>query len=486
MKIPRQMTVHGMKVLKCFYPKGLFHSSFAIVASKSRGQGIAFQHGDAAFRLCIVGRRCYATDSSGKERSSENKGILEEIRIEAAKISSKLGKYNQQFKETIEKAQLKIQEANAKIKLQENEANKIKYDTDLSTHKAIDNLPSRMELRRTQFARKLEFYFDSLQETIFTATKALNDVTGYSAIQKLRNSIKTMEDQLREQRLSLKRVKTEYERVVKHKTESQNEINALLQRKSSWDPADLEHFTKIYRENQNNVKLEIEKSQELKTMEKKTESLENDLYNAILTRYHEEQVWSDKIRRTSTWGTFLLMGVNILLFVVVQIVFEPWKRRRLVRAFEDKVKVALEDYKTDQDEKFDKLLKLLEQNEAAQNIVEKHLGINESLLEETEEPVSHKSPELREKNDAHVQQDIGSAEVVQNNENGLKDASKISTNQSLKHQLVISYQRLKSHAQSLYDNKLYIPSLASSVQSTLLHFWHQIRFLLGIEYINSE
>jgi len=59
-------------------------------------------------------------------------------------------------------------------------------------------------------------------------------------------------------------------------------------------------------------------------------------------RYHEEQIWSDKIRRASTWGTFALMGVNVLLFVVVQVGFEPWRRKRLVRGFEEKVKEAVQ------------------------------------------------------------------------------------------------------------------------------------------------
>jgi len=58
-------------------------------------------------------------------------------------------------------------------------------------------------------------------------------------------------------------------------------------------------------------------------------------------RYHEEQIWSDKIRRASTWGTFALMGVNVLLFVVVQVGLEPWRRGRLVRGFEEKVLEAV-------------------------------------------------------------------------------------------------------------------------------------------------
>ena len=66
---------------------------------------------------------------------------------------------------------------------------------------------------------------------------------------------------------------------------------------------------------------------------------------SILSRYHEEQVWSDKIRRMSTWGTWGLMGMNVLLFLIFQILVEPWRRKRLVQGFEDKVVEALEKEK---------------------------------------------------------------------------------------------------------------------------------------------
>jgi len=36
------------------------------------------------------------------------------------------------------------------------------------------------------------------------------------------------------------------------------------------------------------------------------------------------------------------MGVNVLLFVVVQVGLEPWRRKRLVRGFEEKVKEAVQ------------------------------------------------------------------------------------------------------------------------------------------------
>ena len=55
-------------------------------------------------------------------------------------------------------------------------------------------------------------------------------------------------------------------------------------------------------------------------------------------QYHEEQIWSDTIRRNSTWVTFGLMGVNIFLLLLSLAILEPWRRRRMVR----EIKKALE------------------------------------------------------------------------------------------------------------------------------------------------
>lgn len=77
-------------------------------------------------------------------------------------------------------------------------------------------------------------------------------------------------------------------------------------------------------------------------VERQAEAAAAKLSASILARYHEEQIWSDKIRRMSTWGTWGLMGVNVLLFLIFQIGVEPWRRKRLVKGFEDKVMEALE------------------------------------------------------------------------------------------------------------------------------------------------
>jgi len=132
-----------------------------------------------------------------------------------------------------------------------------------------------------------------------------------------------------------------YSTAISQRSGSQREVNELLQRKHAWTPNDLERFTALYRSDHANEQAETAAQDNLVATERRAEEAAARLSASILARYHEEQIWSDKIRRMSTWGTWGLMGVNVLLFLVFQIGVEPWRRRRLVKAFEEKVMEAL-------------------------------------------------------------------------------------------------------------------------------------------------
>ena len=116
----------------------------------------------------------------------------------------------------------------------------------------------------------------------------------------------------------------------------------MLQRKHAWSPQDLERFTSLYRSDHANEQAETSAQEAVTAAERKAEEASSRLGATILARYHEEQIWSDKIRRMSTWGTWGLMGMNVLLFMIFQIGVEPWRRKRLVKGFEEKVLEALE------------------------------------------------------------------------------------------------------------------------------------------------
>lgn len=151
------------------------------------------------------------------------------------------------------------------------------------------------------------------------------------------------EARVREARSVVRKAKEAYSAAINRRSASQREVNELLQRKHAWSPADLERFTSLYRSDHANEVAEAEAQQALAEAEREVEEATAQLNRSILSRYHEEQIWSDKIRRMSTWGTWGLMGVNVLLFLIFQVLVEPWRRRRLVKGFEEKVKEAIEN-----------------------------------------------------------------------------------------------------------------------------------------------
>ncbi|KAL9016005.1 MAG: hypothetical protein Q9185_006627 [Variospora sp. 1 TL-2023] len=183
---------------------------------------------------------------------------------------------------------------------------------------------------------------DTLQSTLANQTQHLNTLTGYTPIESLKSSIAAQESHLQDTRSALIAARSAYSQAIKQRSASQREVNELLQRKHMWSPADLERFTALYRSDHANELHETQTHDALIKAEKEAEEAGQLLSESILKRYHEEQIWSDKIRRMSTWGTWGLMGVNVLLFLIFQIGVEPWRRGRLVRGFEEKVKEALE------------------------------------------------------------------------------------------------------------------------------------------------
>lgn len=212
-----------------------------------------------------------------------------------------------------------------------------------SSRSPRDPLPSQVAARYSHMRSRVTSYMDNFQTHIFTASKRLNDLTGYSSIEALKRSIEDQENLVREARQSVLDARELYQSAIQSRSDTQREVNDLLHRKHAWSPNDLERFTNLYRSDHANEQSEQKAHEKLDKAEQQYEEASNRLSKSILARYHEEQVWSDKIRQMSTWGTWGLMGLNVLLFVVFQILIEPWRRRRLVKGFEEKVQEALRE-----------------------------------------------------------------------------------------------------------------------------------------------
>ena len=282
--------------------------------------------------------------------------------------SGKLRGENTGTRETVvetEEEELKLKAENkiiatSKDSVEESDIPNLAKEINETIQKEIAGLPSQKAKNQSKLAKNLTKYLDSAHDTILTATRALNDVTGYSAIEKLKKSIETQEVDLKKAKETVKQCKIAYGEAIQRRSQSQREVNELLTRKHNWSLNDLERFTELYRNDHENEIHEQEAERKLDEAESKVDGVQLKLTQLILTRYHEEQIWSDKIRRSSTWGTWVLMGLNVILFVVATFIVEPWKRNKLVFAFEDKVKQVLVGISQENEQILDPIIDKLE------------------------------------------------------------------------------------------------------------------------------
>ncbi|KAF9203142.1 sensitivity to high expression protein she9 [Haplosporangium sp. Z 27] len=175
------------------------------------------------------------------------------------------------------------------------------------------------------------------RSTIAQLAEHLNSITGYNTINELKHKVIAHGDRLDEARIKLVQAKQSYEDAISTRSDTQKAINDLLQRKHLWSPNDVIRFTDLYRSEHANEQAEQKTKAAYKLAEADVESKSRLLTRVIMERYHEEQVWSDKIRAASTYGTWGLVGVNVMAFLLVQAFVEPRRRRKQVERYEELV-----------------------------------------------------------------------------------------------------------------------------------------------------
>jgi sensitive to high expression protein 9 len=151
------------------------------------------------------------------------------------------------------------------------------------------------------------------------------------------SSIAPTEARMNAARQAARQAKDAYDQAVSQRSNSQRGVNDLLQRKSNWSDTDVSRFTTLIRQDHLYEQDEVRAKAKVHETEDAVEREFSELMRSILARYHEEQVWSDKIRSASTYGSLVALGLNLFIFVVAIVVVEPWKRRRLAQTFEKKI-----------------------------------------------------------------------------------------------------------------------------------------------------
>ncbi|CED85020.1 Mitochondrial distribution and morphology family 33, fungi [Phaffia rhodozyma] len=211
----------------------------------------------------------------------------------------------------------------------------------LAAHPALAAQYNTLTTRATKVSAQFQTKADALKQdtlkNLATLGRKLNEFTGYDEIERLKQGVRDKENQMTQLRSRLLELKATYLGSVTNRSTSQRELNDLLQRKHLWSTADVERFTSLVRGDHENMRLEEESKKSLEDAEVEVERGFTEMMNSILNRYHEEQLWSDKLRSFSTYVSLTIMIANLIVFITAIIFVEPWKRKRMVESFETKV-----------------------------------------------------------------------------------------------------------------------------------------------------
>jgi hypothetical protein len=163
------------------------------------------------------------------------------------------------------------------------------------------------------------------------AASLLNTLTGYDTVQTRKDQVLVKDKALSIARTDLSSVKTNYESIMSQRLKTQKEIHSLLQRQGSWTPTDVQRFTDLYKLDLDLEALEVSTKAQYKESSEAFDRAHSDYLTEIRERYIDEQIYSDKIRRVSTWWTMGLISFHLILFVTIQTLVEPRKKASLIQ-----------------------------------------------------------------------------------------------------------------------------------------------------------
>jgi sensitive to high expression protein 9 len=175
----------------------------------------------------------------------------------------------------------------------------------------------------------LKPFWNGLQTSIWNASLTIDKITGYDVVKHRKNRVLEQDQNVTRCKNEFTIAKQEYERLIELGRQTQRDLDHLRERKRIQSFDDINQITKLY---ETLLSLETQEKNAKERYTNATRAFEKsqvDYLNDMRERYVEDQLYSDKIRQTSTWWTWGLITTHLMIFLVVQLIIEPRKRESL-------------------------------------------------------------------------------------------------------------------------------------------------------------
>ncbi|KAL3777441.1 hypothetical protein ACHAW5_004954 [Stephanodiscus triporus] len=167
--------------------------------------------------------------------------------------------------------------------------------------------------------------------------------SGTREIQHLKHNVNLSSSEFDAKQHQVSQARVAVDRALRAFERSQLQHTRLLQSRDRWTSAEASEFARILEE-------EVRVRSELESAKKDLSKLENEQLEAmhkymsdLRRRYHEEQLWQDKWRVYSTFGTWGLIVLNTVVFLISQYTVRLREGHRM-REIQDSIRQSLLKY----------------------------------------------------------------------------------------------------------------------------------------------
>mmetsp|Transcript_33122 Transcript_33122/g.104754 ORF Transcript_33122/g.104754 Transcript_33122/m.104754 type:complete len:475 (-) Transcript_33122:63-1487(-) len=229
-------------------------------------------------------------------------------------------------KENVEDSSVKRPESQVENSLPQDESNKMSLKT------FIQNLPPFAKMNKQEVQEtSSEFFKDQysrttkavgkvlrkkLQPAIEQAILYINDKSGWTEVEKLKHAITDLEVHLRKSQEEYRAARSDFDKTDQEHRRTQNEITALAVTKHAWTDAQFCRYQDLLAQERNLGISLHEFQRKIRNSEAAVESALRELMEGLRKRFHEEQLWTDRIRQLSMWSTIGILFANSIIFLM--------------------------------------------------------------------------------------------------------------------------------------------------------------------------
>lgn len=170
-------------------------------------------------------------------------------------------------------------------------------------HGVLTQLREVVKQKRETLEPRLKKHLDELG-------RRWNTYSGYEEVVEAKALVLEAEVQLKELREQQAIQRKAYLSAVTRRAESQRSLNELLSRKPTWNDEDLSKYTELLRSEHGDSQHEKDTTERFERMADRVNAAWDDVVRKTLDRYHKEQIWSDRVRATSTYASYTIAGLN--------------------------------------------------------------------------------------------------------------------------------------------------------------------------------